>query len=82
MAGISKDEALLGYLKQAIKDGRFLSLSSDDFKHTSNLYIFETIGALNTSNSTIQIPTTPGEPNFCFADEENGVVSIKKEKSN
>ncbi|WP_368165379.1 T9SS type A sorting domain-containing protein, partial [Bacteroides cellulosilyticus] len=44
----------------------------------SNLYIFETIGILNASNSTIQIPTTPGEPDFCFADEENGVVSIKK----
>lgn len=78
VAGISKDEALLGYLKQAIKDGRFQSPSSDDFKHTSNSYLFETIEALNTSNSTIQLPTTPGEPDFCFADEENGVISIKK----
>ena len=78
VAGISKNETLLGYLKQAIKDGRFQSPSSSEFKHTSNLYIFETIGVLNASNSTIQIPTTPGEPDFCFADEENGVVSIKK----
>lgn len=78
VAGISKDEALLGYLKQAIKDGRFQFPSSDDFKHTSSSYIFETIETLNTSNSTIQVPTTPGEPDFCFADEENGVVSIKK----
>ena len=78
VAGISKNETLLGYLKQAIKDGRFQSPSSSEFKHTSNLYIFETIGILNASNSTIQIPTTPGEPDFCFADEENGVVSIKK----
>ena len=78
VAGISKNETLLGYLKQAIKDGRFQSPSSSEFKHTSNLYIFETIGALNASNSTIQIPTTPGEPDFCFADEENGVISIKK----
>ena len=57
VAGISKNETLLGYLKQAIKDGRFQSPSSSEFKHTSNLYIFETIGVLNASNSTIQIPT-------------------------
>lgn len=78
VAGISKDEALLGYLKQAIKDGRFQSPSSSEFKHTSNLYIFETLVALNASNSTTQMPTTPEESDFCFADEENGVVSIKK----
>ena len=75
---LSPSDTLLGYMKQQFQDGRFQVPASADFKQLAAQFIFKTLDALESTTSTIRLPVSPDQPDFFFADEENGIVSIKR----
>lgn len=78
VAGISGDADLLGYINQRIADGGWTTPASAEFRFTSVQFDFQTIDRLLASSVyQAKVPTTPGEPDFFYADEENGIVTIK-----
>lgn len=77
LAGVSKDETLLGYIRQMIQDGRLYAPGTNDFRMIGTKYYFDLLDALQASTSNVRLPSSPDQPNYFSADEENGIVTIK-----
>lgn len=78
------DPVLLGYARQMLDDGQFFAamhgvMQEGGFRVTAGLLHtpdhYEIIRNLPAGDH--HLPMTPGEPDFVFSDEENGVVAIK-----
>ncbi len=86
VAGLSGDEELLGHVWQSYKEGR-LQLVEDMTNRLFNYYSrnywlpecidkLKEYGAAHASDYQT-MPSTPGNPDYVFADEQAGIVAVK-----
>lgn len=85
-AAITLDPQLVGIAQQMIADNQFFASEVVAMEDTAQP-LRTAIGRLATpdeyefiksqSPQTLRLPMTPGQPDFVFADEEDGVVAIK-----
>lgn len=84
-AALVKDPDVLGYAHQMMDDNQLFNLLNDALSLTSGgatyLNLLTTAGdyaiVTSTPGSGVRLPMTPGQPDFVFSDEENGVVAVK-----
>lgn len=84
-AAATLDQALVGYTQQMFADNQFFSSLADQMKETG---FRSTGGLLETASqyellkaqppSAYRLPMSPGQPDFVWADEEDGVVAVKR----
>ncbi|MGD0655988.1 MAG: hypothetical protein ABSA16_16755, partial [Thermoguttaceae bacterium] len=89
VAGVTLDPYAIGYAKQMLADGQYLSQLIADPRYyfasgTVNLdyrfalYAWNDYNAVkNSTDSGIRLPMTDGQPDFAWADEQDGIVVIK-----
>ena len=84
-AAATLDPALVGYTQQMFADNQFFSSLSDQMKETgfrSTGGLLETAGQYELlaaqPPSAHRLPMSPGQPDFAWADEEDGVVAVKR----
>ena len=84
VAAATLDPALVGAAQQMFEDNQFFGSLADQMKETG---FRSTVGLLDTPDqyellkaqppSPHRLPMTPGQPDFVWADEEDGVVAVK-----
>ena len=78
-AAVTMDTNLIGYAKQMLNDGQYFfwmqypSLGYDSLKAFGD---YQKIAA--TPDSGVRLPATDGQPDFAWADEDNGIVAVKR----
>ena len=86
VAGVTLDPTAVGYAKQMLADNQYFSQLIADPRYYSSLtfdsrFAFEVYddynAVKNAPDSGIRLPMTNGQPDFTFADEEDGIVAIK-----
>ncbi len=85
VAAATLDPALVGYTQQIFADNQFFASLRDQMKETS---FRSTGGLLETADqyellaaqppNGKRLPMSPGRPDFAWADEEDGVVAVKR----
>ncbi len=86
-AALTLDPQLVGYAQQMIADNQFFASEIEAMNDRAQP-LRTTIGRLETPDhydliraqppSPHRLPMTPGQPDFVFSDEEDGVVAIKR----
>jgi hypothetical protein len=86
VAAITLDPMLVGAAQQMIADNQFFASEVEAMKDTAQP-LRTTIGRLETPDQyeliqaqpkqTLRLPMTPGQPDYLFSDEEDGVVALK-----
>lgn len=84
-AAATLDPATLGYVQQMFEDDQFFASVQHQMEQSGNLRV--TAGLLGVPDqydlirsqppSEMRLPMTPGQPDFVFSDEEDGVIAIK-----
>jgi hypothetical protein len=84
-AAATLDPEAVGYAQQMFEDNQFFSSLEGQMAQNNSLRV--TAGLLGVPDqyeliksqpsSTVRLPMTPGQPDFVFSDEEDGVVAIK-----
>jgi hypothetical protein len=84
-AAATLDPDAVGHAQQMFDDGQFFISLERQMKQANNLRV--TAGLLEVPDdyelicsqppSAKRLPMTPGQPNFVFSDEEDGVVAVK-----
>ena len=84
-AAATLDPNAVGHAQQMFDDGQFFISLERQMKQANNLRV--TAGLLEVPDdyelirsqppSAKRLPMTPGQPNFVFSDEEDGVVAVK-----
>ena len=84
-AAATLDSVAIGYAQQMFADGQFFISLERQMAQANNLRV--TAGLLgipdqyelikSQSSSAARLPMTPGQPDFVFSDEEDGVVVVK-----
>jgi len=77
VAAETKDTEAIGYIKQMAEDGKLSNLLAEDPKLTWLHFLPEVLDTLATKTSTARMPSSPNQPDYVAADEENGVIAIK-----
>ncbi len=89
VAGVTLDPYAIGYAKQMLADGQYFSQLVADKRYyfksgTVNLDyrfaldVWDDYNAVkNAADSGIRLPMTDGQPDFAWADEQDGIVVIK-----
>lgn len=87
MAVVSKDPKLLAFAQQMVDDQQLAPgveqmLENPSMRSTISLIdVVEEFAQLQRlPKAAARLPMTPGEPDFVFADEEDGVVAVKHGK--
>jgi hypothetical protein len=84
VAVATRDPQLMAIARQALDDGQYYAVLRDRLKDKGQR---TTIGLLDAYDewkavqtwpaSDVRLPTTPGQPDFVFADPEDGAVALK-----
>lgn len=85
MAALIKDPDLTSYAQQSIADGQVFQSLADSHGMTvsarTNLNLLSAADDYayisGATGSGARLPMTPGQPDFVFTDEENGLVAVK-----
>ena len=87
VAAASLDPAVVGYAKQMLADNWYLETLTTDSRFFKSLGSEAAMGVwgvwddyntvVNAPDSGVRLPLTPGQPDFAWADEVNGVGVIK-----
>jgi fibronectin type 3 domain-containing protein len=78
-AAVTMDTNLIGYAKQMLNDGeyfywlQYVGLGFDSLKAFGD---YQKIAA--ATDSGVRLPATDGQPDFAWADEDNGIVAVKR----
>ncbi|WP_460063062.1 carbohydrate binding domain-containing protein [Streptomyces sp. YKOK-I1] len=80
-----KDPDLVAYARQSLADGQAFQSLKDSHEATvsarTHLNLLSTAGdyayVSRAAGSGAKLPMTPGEPDFVFTDEENGLVAVR-----
>ena len=78
-AALTMDTNLIGYAKQQVSDGQYfywlqyVGLGYDSLQAFGD---YQKIAA--ASDSGVRLPATDGQPDFAWADEDNGIVAVKR----
>jgi hypothetical protein len=85
-AAATLDPEIIGHVQQMFADGQFFVSMQHQMAQSGNLRV--TAGLLNVPDdyallksqppSLRRLPMTPGQPDFVFSDEEDGVVAVKR----
>jgi regulation of enolase protein 1 (concanavalin A-like superfamily)/fibronectin type 3 domain-containing protein len=81
LAAVSLDPELVGYGRQMLADNQFFVSLVRDSRYSSDLNALEAFSdyqILAGTDSPVRLPMTEGQPDFAWADEENGVVALKQ----
>ncbi|HEU6448038.1 MAG TPA: hypothetical protein VFV23_06355 [Verrucomicrobiae bacterium] len=87
-AAVTGDTNLIGYAKQMLADNQYfnnLTVSGAAYSSIGNqtdsrdaLEVFNDYKIVSAAaDSGVRLPTTDGQPDFAWADEEDGIVAIK-----
>jgi regulation of enolase protein 1 (concanavalin A-like superfamily) len=87
-AAATGDTNLVGFAKQMLADNQYfnnLTVSSTEYSAIGNqgdsrdaLDVFNDYKIVsNAADSGVRLPMTDGQPDFAWADEENGIVAVK-----
>ena len=80
-AAITLDPAVIGYAKQMLADRQLfaaLNSSSGNYSTLEGLDTFaDYVTVATATDSGIRLPMTTGQPDYAWADEENGVLALK-----
>jgi regulation of enolase protein 1 (concanavalin A-like superfamily) len=85
-AGATLDSNVVGYAKQMFADNQFFNNLTLDSRYRTgsfdNRYCMDVFDdylrvKAATNSTTAQLPMTDGQPDFAWADEDNGIVAIK-----
>ncbi|HEU5396583.1 MAG TPA: DUF1349 domain-containing protein [Verrucomicrobiae bacterium] len=80
-AAVTGDTNLVGYAKQMIADGQYFNNLTINYwgnpdQDALNAFAdYQTVA--NDSDGGVRVPMTDGQPDFAWADEEDGIVAIK-----
>lgn len=87
VAGTTLDPYAIGYAKQMLADNQYLNNLVSDSRYYASL-TFDSLNAFdvytdyfavkNATDSGIRLPMTSGQPDYAWADEQDGIVAIKK----
>lgn len=81
-AAASQDLTLMGYQRQLWAENQFFAAFNSDLsrtlKETKSLYLPEAYDTIAASSASAVNPCTPGQPDYAYADEENGVIAVKR----
>ena len=84
-AAATGDPSLIGYAKQMLADNQYFnSLSGggtigNQFDSRDALNVFSDYKTVSAaSDSGVRLPMTDGQPDSAWADEENGIVAVKR----
>ncbi|MDT9697967.1 Tat pathway signal protein [Streptomyces sp. P17] len=85
LAALLKDPDLTAYGKQSIADNQFFHVLQETYdlgsSSRTNLNLLSTADDYayisGATGSGALLPMTPGQPDFVFSDEENGLVAVK-----
>lgn len=81
-AAAAQDSTLLGYQRQILAENQFFAANANDLsrtlKETKSLYFPEAYEAIAASSASALNPCTPGQPDYAYADEQNGVLAVKR----
>jgi hypothetical protein len=91
VAAVTLDTNAVGYAKQMLADNQYFSqliadpryysggsLAANSFDGRNVMDVFSDYFAVsNAPDSGIRLPMTDGQPDFAWADEEDGIVAIK-----
>ncbi|MFF0083074.1 Tat pathway signal protein [Streptomyces canus] len=85
LAALLKDPDLTAYARQSIADHQVFQMLEEsselDVSSRTNLNLLSTAGDYayinGAAGSGKVLPMTPGQPDFVFTDEENGLVALK-----
>ncbi|MBC7785406.1 MAG: hypothetical protein H7144_16355, partial [Burkholderiales bacterium] len=87
VAGVTLDPYAIGYAKQMLADNQYLNALISDGRYYSSLS-FDSLNAMEpyadyyavqaAADTGIRLPMTSGQPDYAWADEENGLAAIKQ----
>jgi|GEM_PF-2318428 len=81
-AAASKDSTLMGYQRQLWAENQFFAAFNNDLgrtlKETKSLYLPDAYDAIAAASASALNPCTPGQTDYAYADEENGVLAVKR----
>jgi hypothetical protein len=75
VAAVTLDPEIVGYAKQMLADNQYFKYLRGDLPALDVLADYEAVKA--ASDSGARLPMTESQPDFAWADEENGVLAIK-----
>jgi hypothetical protein len=80
----TRDPQSIGYARQMLDDNQFFASVAEQMKQSGNLRVTEGLldipdqyEALKDVVSPTRLPMTPGQPDFVFTDEQDGVIAVK-----
>lgn len=76
VAGASEDTVLLGYAQQGYKEG-FIDNSHINTNNMGAVYTINFFKKLRDNQYSTRMSSSPDQPDYFFADEENGLLTIK-----
>ncbi|MGC3990869.1 MAG: hypothetical protein QM796_14565 [Chthoniobacteraceae bacterium] len=75
------DPKIVGVAQQSVEDGQYFAYVASRLKDPDTLGMMrnadEWAAVAKLPPSQFRLPATPGQPDFVFADEENGVLALK-----
>lgn len=84
-AAVTGDTNLIGYAKQMLADNQYFnsltggSTIGNSGDNRDALEVFKDYNIVSAaSDSGVRLPMTDGQPDFAWADEENGIVAVKR----
>jgi hypothetical protein len=75
VAAVTLDPVAIGYAKQMLADNQYFKYLKADESALDVLRDYQKIKAI--ADPGVRLPMTEGQPDFTWADEENGVLAIK-----
>ena len=79
---LSDDPAIVGAAQQSVEEGQYFNHVQSRLKDADVLGMMRNVGnwekVRRLPQSDKRLPMTPGQPDFAFADEENGVLAFKQ----
>jgi fibronectin type 3 domain-containing protein len=76
VAGVTLDPDVVGYAKHMLADNQYFTFLGSPY---DNLDVFhDYLAVANAPDNGRRMPMADGQPDFAWADEDNGVVAVKK----
>ncbi len=79
---LSDNPVIVGAAQQSVEEGQYFQHIQSRLKDADVLGMMRNVGnwqkVSQLPKSSKRLPMTPGQPDFAFADEENGVLALKQ----
>jgi hypothetical protein len=81
VAADTKDPKIVGYVEQMRSDGQLSAMIESNWgfiQESKSLRLPDALDSLSKWSGSATNPTTPGQPDYAVADEENGILAVKR----